>query len=291
MEMDSVIKNAIIFGFTNNHVGAVATVVMDAVRLSGKSINEFVFLHDGLIRPTDQKLLSEIAPSRFLTYDAAQFMDISPSARCVKHFTSMVFSKFECIRLLSDYDTVTWLDYDIVVRRDISPLFEPCSSGLKILPGKAEVRKQFYADIADYDMSAAGICGSTFTFDRNFRRPADALEFCYRSTSKHLDLLHLGEQGIIDLMIQEFDVNPVWLDHATYTSHPSNYPDHARIIHAYGRPKFWEGLQNDQWQHNYDAWIRRGGSPIPDKSTPPAKIEKSKQGLVSRVRRTWSKYR
>jgi len=44
--------------------------------------------------------------------------------------------------------------------------------------------------------------------------------------------------------------------------HPNDkeLADNAKIIHAYGQPKFWNGLSNEQWNKNYQMWIAMGGN-------------------------------
>lgn len=262
-------KNAVVFGFTSNHAGAVASVVMDLNRVSPGAIDEFVFLHDGRLLRSDADALRSLGPSRFMHYDPGQYLRLRPGLRVVTRFTAMVFSKYECARLLADYDTVTWLDYDIVVRADISEIFAPCSSGLKVVPGSMPVLGQFYEAVSGYDMETEGICGSTFTFDRNIADYHEVVRFFYQNTEKYQDILRLGEQGIFDLAIQHFRIDPVLLDPLIYTPHPTNYREDARILHAYGGPKFWDGLHNDQWMDNYARWLAMGGAPIVATPPPP----------------------
>jgi hypothetical protein len=34
----------------------------------------------------------------------------------------------------------------------------------------------------------------------------------------------------------------------------------AKIIHAFGQPKFWNGIFNEQWNNNYKLWLKVGGT-------------------------------
>lgn len=276
-------NRAVVFGLTSNHIFAVACVMMDIKRLSPDLADEVVVIHDG-VSERDQKILSGILPTRFILYEFPINDPKVLQSKSIQHFSKMVFTKFECLKLLDDYKNVMWLDYDIIVQADISDLFSPCESGIKMMPGGLQVRGQLLAEVAEYDMNVEGICGSTFVFQDNLAKYKDMYEFCYRKLSRYADILYLGEQGIFDFMIQEFGLKPVPIDRRIYSPHPSDtkYASSAKIIHAFGQPKFWNGLSSEHWDKNYATWLRLGGS----KYMPPSKFSKIKRrakGLLHRI--------
>ena len=253
-------NNAVVFGLTADHIFAVACVMMDLKRLSPRMVDEVVILHNG-INEKDMYVLRSILPTRFILYDLA-FSSKVLNASAVQHFTKMVFTKFECLKLLDEYKNVMWLDYDMVIQRDISELFSPSTSGIKMMPGGLPVRGQLLEAVSKYDMDAEGICACVFVFQEALSNYKELYSFCYEKLEEYAEILYMPEQAIFDFMLQEFGLKPYPIDGHLYSPHPTDfqYAPQARIIHSYGQPKFWNGLHNEQWANNYNAWLKLGGS-------------------------------
>jgi lipopolysaccharide biosynthesis glycosyltransferase len=278
-------KNAVVFGMTKNHVFAVACVMMDLKKFCNV-IDEVVVIHDG-ISEKDKLLMAKILPTRFIVYNFP--IDTSGFNKgTLRQFSKMVFSKFECLRLLSDYTNVMWLDYDIIVTKDISSLFEPSVTGIKMMPSGYKVRAQLHEPIEDYDMEAEGISGSTFVFSDHLSDYPKLYNFCYEKLEKYAKYLYLPEQGIFDFMIQEFQLKIEPIDGNIYSPHPKEIGklENAKIIHAYGQPKFWNGIDNSQWNKNYAYWLKMGGTMNAEN-----KISSKFAKLVKKIPLTTSLYR
>lgn len=251
---------AIVFAVSNNLTFSIACVLMDIKRLSPDLADEVVILHDG-ISNKDKKLINTILPTRFIEYEMP-FDDISfiPDS-IINYFTKMVFAKFECLKLLNDYHSVLLSDYDIVVQKDISELFDYCESGIKFMLS-GNVRDQLHYSIDEYDMDADGICASIFVLQDHIGDYNAMYDFCYKSLTKYANAIYLPEQSIINFMIQEFNLNVTPLKIDDYSPHPTDciLAPKAKVIHAYGQPKFWNGLENENWNNNYASWLKMGGS-------------------------------
>jgi lipopolysaccharide biosynthesis glycosyltransferase len=254
-------NNAIVFGLTADQVFAVACVMMDLKRLSPGLVDEVVIIHDG-INKKDQKILGSILPTRFILYDFPLKSARVLNASSVRQFTKMVFTKFECLRLLDDYKNVMWSDYDVVIQADLSELFSHCATGIKLMLGGIPVRGQLLAPIAEYDMEAEAVGAGLLVFQDHLQNYRELYSFCYEKLDQYAEVLYMPEQAIFDFMVQQFNLNPVPIDSRVYSPHPTDqaFAPSAKIIHAYGQPKFWNGLHNDQWQKNYHAWIEMGGT-------------------------------
>ncbi|MFI8735958.1 glycosyltransferase [Ectopseudomonas toyotomiensis] len=256
-------KNAVVFGLTADHAFAVACVMMDLKRLSPRLADDVIIIHDG-ITAKDKKLLSSILSVRFVEYEFPfNESDRVLTSSAVKRFTKMVFTKFECLRLLGEYKNVVWLDYDIVVQKNLDDLLAPSKVGVKMMPTGVNVREQLYSDVQEYDMNAEGMSAGTFVFQDNLKGFSEMYKFCYKKLDEYVELLYLPEQAIFDFMLQEFRVKVEPMDRRVFAPHPTDsiYAKDAKIIHAYGQPKFWNGLHNEQWEGNYAAWVAMGGSP------------------------------
>lgn len=236
-------------------------MMMDLKRYSRDLVDEVVIIHDG-IKERDQQLLKSILAARFIAYEFPITNKKVLGASAVQYFSKMVFTKYECLRLLDDYKNVMWLDYDMVIQRDISELFQPCEAGIKMMPGGLPVRGQLHEELAEYDMNAEGICACVFVIHDNLKDYMRMYHFCYEETEKYAAQLFMPEQAIFDFMIQKFGLTPLPIRGNLYSAHPldkENAPT-AKIVHAYGQPKFWNGIWNDQWAANYSAWLKMGGS-------------------------------
>lgn len=260
-------NNAIVFGLTADQVFAVACVMMDLKRRSPDRVDEVVIIHDG-INKKDQRILASILPTRFILYDFPLKSARVLNARSVRQFSKMVFTKFECLRLLDDYKNVMWSDYDIVVQDDISELFSHCDEGIKFMPGENSVRGQLHESVNEYDMEAVGIGAGLFVFQDHLKKYKEMYQFCYEELDKYAEILYMPEQAIFDFMVQHFALQPVLIDSRVYSPHPTDQAlsPGAKIIHAYGQPKFWNGLHNKHWQKNYQNWLDMGGTKYKEKS-------------------------
>lgn len=254
-------KRAIVFTLSADLAFAVACVLLDIKRLSPLLADDFVIIHDGISKK-DQEILNSILPTRFVLYDFP-IKDMSNiNQDILSYFTKMVFAKFECLKLLDEYNSVLLLDYDIVIQQDISELFEPCESGIKMMPGGIKVRGQLRQETNDYDMDAEGIAAGIFVMQDHLKDYLKMYDFCYASLARYGKILYMPEQAIFDFMIQEFKLKICPIEVKVYAPHPNDkeHAERAKIIHSFGQPKFWNGLNNEHWNKNYQTWLQMGGS-------------------------------
>jgi len=233
------------------------------------SSDSFIIFHDGMSL-SDQRVLDSIANVTFLTYDPSFLSPRIRKLRFIDYFSPMVFSKFECLSLLDTYSKVMWLDFDIYIRKDLSELFHAGDSPFLSLPSGRPVSASFTKPIPAYNMSVSGMSAGTFVLSRALGDFPAMHRFCEEQTVRYADRLKMPEQGIFDIMLQEFGIQPTFLNPETYALHPEawNGTDAPSILHCYGRRKFWSGVSFQPWQLNYEAWLAAGGSASPVKAHP-----------------------
>ena len=277
-------KNAVVFTISSDLVFAVANLMFDIKRLSQDIADEVVVLHDGGLKKKDLLLLNSILPTREIKYNIP-VDDLSIfNQGTLKYFTIMAYAKFECIRLLEEYKNIIYLDPDMVIVGNLSILLSKCESGVKFMPGNLKVSAQLHSDINEYNMEEEGICGCIFVFQDHLLNYKDMYDFCISSLNKYANKLYLAEQAIFDIMIQEHKISYCELDRNIYSPHPTEkqFLSNAKIIHAYGQPKFWNGLENEQWNQNYKKWIEMGGSRYKKKSVI-AKVKNKMLNIFKRL--------
>lgn len=264
-------KTAIVTGGTANDVPAMACLVMNIKDTNPNLADEIVIFHNGIAQK-DQTLINDIFPTRFILYESP-FADVKAFGDVVtNYFSLMVFCKYECFRLLDEYECVIWTDYDVVIVDDLSELKEPGISGIRILIAEgSSISESFFknalvnADIQKYDLKKDEISMSLFSVSSKLFNYQAIYDWCIEHTKKWAAYLYLPEQAVVNLMLQHFNLtlDAFHNDSKCYTVHPISESDihPKKILHAYCQPKFWNGLYNEIWEKNYRKWIKMGGTP------------------------------
>lgn len=273
-------KNIIAFGLTANRVFAAASVLMDISRYCSEYVDEVVIFHDKITQ-RDQLLMQKIFPTRFIIYEFPVEIKSILNMPTLERFTYMVFAKFESLRLLDEYKKVLWLDDDIVIMSEISELFDNNESGIKFVYTGAKVQDQFTKPLIGYDMNAPASGAMPFIVQDHLINYKELYNFCYQKLEEYASVLYLPEQAIFDLMIQEFKLKYDPFNNEVYCADAKNYSnnENVKILHSFGFPKFWNGLENEQWNQNYKKWIEMGGSRYKTPSLISKIIKKSKKIL------------
>ncbi len=229
---------AIVFGVTGNMAFALGNVLM-GLKKHNPDLNEDIIVFEQGISEKDKNLLSSIIPCNFYEY---QFPFDNPefSADCLNRFTHLSFSRYECFRLLDKYKNVLWLDIDILIQRDIS-------------------------GILDYDLECGMRNAGVMFINDKLENNNEIADWCYKRTMELAPYLTFADQGIINLMIQEFNLEVQELN-LKYNCHPGfkRAPD-AYILHTFCPEKFWNYYNNKEWNEDYKEWLKMGGSPYTGK--------------------------
>ncbi len=259
-------KKAIVTGGTGKDVAAMGTLALNIRKIMPHIADELVIYHDG-IKKKDQELIQSIFPTRFIEFSfPIAFRDMR-SNRSLRYFSTMIFCKYECLKLLDEYEKVMWTDYDVVILRDISELWEK-DSGLTITEVKAPVRHMFLDsvdryDMKEFDLEKYGVGTQIFIATKAIGEYMRYYEWCVDATKKYAGCINLPEQCILSMAIQKFEIpyTTINVNKYAYPVDEENVDmDSVSILHCYGRPKFWEGRRNAYWEKYYDEWLSMGGS-------------------------------
>jgi len=271
-------KKAIVFCATKNMAFAIASVIMDLQNTKSDVGAEYVVLHDGFCK-RDKRAFSKIADIRFIKYcfpvkDKSIF-----HSGTFNYFTEMVYAKLECFKLLDEYETILFTDYDVLIKSSIAELFDIKDSFAILISEGSTVRDQFSTNIPGFDMDKMGVTASLFLLRDTLPNYKEIYKWCYEMVVQYASLLRFPEQGVIALAIQFFKINTGIINPLIFCVHPDNfelYPD-AKILHAYGARKFWNGIYINQWANNYKRWLDLGGSGYKKKPTWPLRIRISRK--------------
>lgn len=258
-------RRALVTGGTSKDVAAMGVLAINLKEVMPNIADELIIFHDG-IKKSDQDIIQGIFPTRFIKFEfPLSFLDMRKNDS-LRYFSPMVFCKYECFRLLCEYDMVMWTDYDVVFLRDISELWDE-EKGLTIVRENSPVKDMFSNkvggyDLSEFDLQKPGYSTPLFVVSRKIGNYQKYYDWCIKATRRYIGCIYLPEQCIISLMIQKFNIPYSTIDTQKYVcSVREEYSDEGvSILHCVGRPKFWEGRENIHWQRYYDMWLSMGGS-------------------------------
>ena len=259
-------ESVLVTGGTSNDVPAIASLLINLKQTNIDLVQDIIIFHDGIKR-SEQRLMKKIFPVEFRKYQYPSRNKQFDSV-VTNYFHTMVFCKFECFKLLNEYKSVLWTDYDVVILKNLSKLLQnPPEFGFRMIPDKElNIKDMFLPNIAtvnmdNYDLAQRAFCTPLFILFDNMYDYNKYYQYCLDKTDQYAPYLYLPEQCAINLLIQDFHITIDPLDYYIYCSHPKKdqMNEQTAILHAYGQPKFWNGLQNEIWNKNYEIWTEMGG--------------------------------
>jgi lipopolysaccharide biosynthesis glycosyltransferase len=206
-----------------------------------------------------KKIFKAAFPVTICDYELPDFVPLSPY---IKIFTPALFARFEAFDLLQRYERVICMDSDIFVQQEMaSPLSKINASIALTLDDCPAVRNNFSGPVEGYDLSVK-CYNAGFIVLRNPLPAKEIHPWLYRMLAKYAQHCYLGDQGIVNLMLQEFHLTPQELPQSYNqpASSPNRILHHAYIIHAQGHRKFWCYYYFNEWYNFYTQWLALGGS-------------------------------
>lgn len=257
-------SRVLVTGGTRDDVAPIATFIINVKKTNSHLFDKVIVFHNG-IKAKDQKLMKKIMDVEFRLY---KLPFSTKNGVVFNYFSPMVFCKYECIRLLGEYDEVVWSDYDVLIRRALDEItvFEEgvywnITSSKKLNLGEKLYQNLLHEEIPlKYDMNGDGVCASLFVLKRGIGDPNILTDWCYKSTEKYDRSLTLPEEAIFCMMIQNFHIKFKALSMDTYSAPAESIDDKVAVLHAVGVRKFWNAISNPVWESNYAEWLQMGGT-------------------------------
>jgi hypothetical protein len=201
----------------------------------------------------------------------------SDASSFTKYFSVGILAKFEPLRLAATYDKVIWIDSDQINTRDLIHTVnnQLCDFGITSGGNNSFVMDNFITkpeilfkdkQLALHNYKAPGVCGNFFIVSK-FREGAyeRARDLYFRLQED----LFGADQAIICILMQEMYIDHTYYPHDLFTPHPTKWPlpklvlsaasEMPYFLHAFGQPKFWNGLNDPLWNCFYNDWIKLGG--------------------------------
>ncbi len=200
-------------------------------------------------------------PVQICDYDVPDYI---PRTEHILRFTPALFARFEAFDLLSKYKRVICMDSDILVQKELFDNLAKLSTQISItLDGNknCSVQRNFTKPIPSYNMSARSY-NAGFIVLINPIPYKEIYNRLYQMLAKYADICCLGDQGLINLMLQEFKLSVTELPqlYNKPASSPNKNLDKSFFIHSTGHRKFWCYYYLDQWYRYFAKWLELGGN-------------------------------
>lgn len=266
---------ALFFATNRRFFFALAVLLMSLKDKSPRLLEkaDILIYHQGLSEK-DQAFLNRILPCRFTEYKFAVETDFNNIN--FKNFTQLAFARYDIFDLLDNYEKILYMDVDMMVSGELLPIVEKYASqsGLAMCQdmqkGKNLITKNFIRPLDGYDMTVPCFNSGFTIFGKNIRHRNELRMWCYHKTDEWLENLVCPDQGVLNVLSQEFNV-PIEKLPDTCNCLPSNpkYLDKNRrdvlVYHcAGGGVRFWTYTWFAPWQKYYREYLNMGGDPHTD---------------------------
>lgn len=255
---------------TSDYVFAAGNIVLSLIKQRPqKDFDVTIFYEDML--PNDKKIFEETGICNLIQYKCPEEFEAIIRRDCpkfndetfAKHFSFLKFAKFEIFTLLEKYHHAIWLDADIAIQGDISDITEYEPFAITI-DRDWTVQNNFTAPIVGYDMNKQGVCSAVFMISDKLKRYSEMCQWCYDKAAEVCPYFSNIDQGIFNILLQEFKINYQLLPLDDYQCIPYRSNSHiAKIVH-FGPHKIWKNTQVvsalPEWYRIHLEWMSRGGS-------------------------------
>lgn len=256
---------------TQDYVFAAGNIVLSLIKERPQKDFDIAIFYDEML-DSDKKIFVDTGICHLYQYKCPKKFEAIIRRDCpkfndetfAKHFSFLKFAKFEIFNLLDKYHHAVWLDADISVQFDPSEIVNYEPFAITIDRGWT-VQNNFIAPIPGYDMDAQGVCSAVFMVSDKMQRYKEMRQWCYDMAAKVCPYFKNIDQGIFNILLQEFNIDYQLLpldDYQCYTDRTDAIA--AKIVH-FGTPsKVWNNTEIiasfPEWYRMHLKWIALGGS-------------------------------
>lgn len=258
-------SNLLVIGASQGHAFSLGTLILNISKSSPHTFDHVRVLADDLTEK-DREIISGLIPADFRPYRSPLTPRAIRRSPYLKFFTPYVLAKLETFKYLKNFDSVTWLDNDIVILESLDSLLTFGPSGASFIPTKSGLGGQLLFPIRDFDLEQIAPAGGTFAISRDFAGRDIFYPTAIQLAEKYSKGLYLPDQAVMGMAFQELKLKWDNLDEQIFAPHPNTAPKNALIHHAFGPKKFWSGLKSRVWESHYHNWLSLGGSPISNRA-------------------------
>lgn len=268
-------KNAVFFASNSKLIFALATTLLSLKKNSPSILdNTDILVYEQGFTQQDKDLLNAILPCKFTSYKFAVETDFN-NINFI-NFSQLAFARYDIFDLLDNYKKILYMDVDIMIAKDLSYIFDNYGDKTGIAmckdtqKGLTLITKNFVNPVEGYDMSVPCYNSGVTLLCDNIKNRKELRMWCYNKTAEWLENLVCPDQGVLNVMIQQFNTGIEALpDTCNCTPSNKKYSDKKNkevvIYHcAGGGLRFWTYNWNAPWQEFYKQYLALGGKPHTD---------------------------
>lgn len=264
----------LLLGITHDLAFA-AGCLLQSLRRHSPALGADILLYtDDRVLPRDAELLGNLGV-RLVPFTPPK-ADLDPVF--AERFSPLALSRLDALRLLADYATVLWLDVDIAVQDDISPLLShgPFAAAYEDPSFNEAGRIQkaginLLEPVPGYDSGARNYNSGVLVFTDNLPDPEKLYGLCMLWLRRNGPACRYTDQAVINMLAQHLwrhsPQSLALIPHDQFNAHPRNpVAAYAALVHAFGPYKFWQDGRLlsvfPEWARDYARWLALGGSPF-----------------------------
>lgn len=262
-------QNVVVMGVTSDLLFAAANVVIGIEKHSSNLIDKYIVYHleDDPIKDKDRRAAENISDKLEFRVFKPMIQEASESYKeIIDKYSLLYFCKFSVFDLIREYDNVLWLDADLLIQGDISPIFRsgPIAWRTSLSARFCDLLNLPGINISKEDTKPNG---EVIFVNRNEDTIGITMDECWETAKlikKYSKRLSLDEMTFGVIVIKH---------HIKVVQLPREYnlvlhmvsSGEAVIQHAMGSKKFWNNavmnLIYGEWRSNNLQWIKAGGTP------------------------------
>ena len=222
----------------------------------------------GNMNKKDENALKQIYKDIIINYYKSPLEKTMKNANCALIWSLMTFARYEVFALLEQYNKILYLDTDVLIQKDIIGLLD-INKDISVsyegtnLRGNIEnklLTENFNS--SKYNLDIKVFNAGVFFINDSIKSGKEIKDWCYKMSAEWI----MTDQPILNLMVQEFnlEVNDFSDKYNRYYFLNNSVNDDAYILHTAWVSKFWNGVNNSEWNENNKKWIELGGLPYDD---------------------------
>ncbi|MBZ7986283.1 hypothetical protein AVANS14531_08020, partial [Campylobacter sp. Cr9] len=267
MNMQNKKKALLVMAATNDYMFSVGNVLLGIKKYSPNVFDDILIFTDEKISENNLNALRQIFSNIMIEIYDFQIPNLDDRRR-LSYYSNMPYSRFEMLKYLDIYEKVVWFDSDFLIQGDISGLLEYGRTGISMsldldpYPTTHNIKPFFVKDIDGYSMNTTAYASGLIIFSDKLKEPLLLREYLYKQLDRYSSYIKYAEQGILQLMIEDFGLKVDVFPKLIYHAFPFEDMTKAKIIHLLGDYKPWKtylGSAFDEWYDNHIQWIELGG--------------------------------
>lgn len=257
-------NNAFCFIVNHKYKFALSAMIVNLQQTNANIYDAIVVYHDDLTESDCQEFIKLEPKIQFIKYDYTIWekehkpVETTLAKQFLMRYSHLAWSKYKILELLKDYKHVLYLDLDIIVRGDISELFD--IEGIAWRNGDS-FHKKFGSKLNLSDFAETkNISEDTTTPNGGLIYVSDVINWKKALVDgRHflIQFMDYYEAGIDELVLawitQKNNIPLTNLDGFTYNTFPQMYKNYTKIIHFMGGEKPWN---SELMQTLYPEWMK-----------------------------------